>query len=293
MSVGWAGTNVNAIATTLSYWFERRRGFALKLALNGSSTGGFLVTPLLTHVVHRVGLGDGVMLLVLAGLAILLPVIVLGVGRPPENDTHSSSGRPHAMSSHLPAFDNEAQALRSIRFWSIALPFSLVLSAQVGFIVNQMAFLLSHLGADGASFAIAAMAVAAFAGRSTLAPVIDRLNQRRASAATFACQAFGLVLMLTMPDSTAALYIGSVMVGLSIGNVVSLPPLLIQHEFAPQSFGLLVGLSASVGTLVMAVGPTLFGLARDLSGGYSASLALCIGFDLIGVAIVMRAPRQD
>ena len=29
MAVGWAFTTVTAIATTLSYWFERRRGFAL------------------------------------------------------------------------------------------------------------------------------------------------------------------------------------------------------------------------------------------------------------------------
>ena len=39
-ALGWAFTTVTAIATTLSYWFERRRGFALKLALNGAATGG-------------------------------------------------------------------------------------------------------------------------------------------------------------------------------------------------------------------------------------------------------------
>lgn len=176
MSVGWAGTNVNAITTTLAYWFERRRGFALKLTLNGSSTGGFLVTPLLVHVVHRVGLANGVLLLVLAGLAILQPVILFGVKRALDHDARLSSAHAYAMASRLPAFANEAQALRSFRFRSIALPFALVLSAQVRFIVNQMALLLPHLGADGASRAIAAMAVAAVAGRSALAPVIDRLR---------------------------------------------------------------------------------------------------------------------
>jgi hypothetical protein len=33
-----------------------------------------------------------------------------------------------------------------------------------------------------------------------------------------------------------ALYIGGVIVGLSIGNIVSLPPPVIQHEFAPRPF---------------------------------------------------------
>jgi len=47
---------------------------------------------------------------------------------------------------------------------------------------------------------------------------------------------------------------------------------IIQHEFAPRSFGLLVGLNATVGTLIMAAGPALFGLAHDLrSAGPRAS----------------------
>jgi cyanate permease len=63
-------------------------------------------------------------------------------------------------------------------------------------------------------------------------------------------------------------------VGLSVGNIVSLPPLVIQHEFAARSFGLLVGLNATVGTMIMAAGPGLFGLAHDLSGSYATSLPM-------------------
>ena len=63
MALGWAFTTVTAIATTLSYWFERRRGFALTLALNGASTGGFTIAPLLARVVGHLGLANGVLLL--------------------------------------------------------------------------------------------------------------------------------------------------------------------------------------------------------------------------------------
>jgi hypothetical protein len=58
---------------------------------------------------------------------------------------------------------------------------------------------LPHLGIDGAGIAIALTAVAAFAGRSALAPIIDRLNQRHASAVTFVWQAAGLAVMLRCP----------------------------------------------------------------------------------------------
>jgi cyanate permease len=178
-----------------------------------------------------------------------------------------------------------------MHFWSIALPFSLALTAQVGFIINQMALLLPHLGIDGAGTAIALTAGAAFAGRFALAPVIDKVNQRHAASVTFIWQAAGLAVMLAMPNCVVALYIGSIIVGLSVGNIVSLPPLVIQHEFAPHSFGLLVGLNATVGTLVMATGPGLFGLAHDSTGSYAASLCLCIGLQLAGSLIILCAPR--
>ena len=293
MALGWAFTTVTAIATTLSYWFERRRGFALQLALNGAATGGFTIAPLLARVVDHLGLANGVLLLVATCLILLVPMIFLGVRRKPPSIPTSArpANQAETQEDERPAFGNEVEALRSLHFWSIALPFSLALTAQVGFIINQMALLLPHLGIDGAGIAIALTAVAAFAGRLALAPIIDRLNQRHASSVTFVWQAAGLAVMLVMPNNAVALYVGSVIVGLSVGNIVSLPLVVIQHEFAPRSFGLLVGLNATVGTLIMAAGPGLFGLAHDLSGSYAASLCLCIGLQLASSLIILCAPR--
>ena len=115
------------------------------------------------------------------------------------------------------------------------------------------------------------------------------MDSNRISMVSFVWQAAGLAVMLAMPNSVVALHVGSIIVGLSVGNIVSLPPLVIQHEFAPRSFGLLVGLNATVGTLIMAVGPGLFGLAHDLSG--CPSLCLCIGVQLASSFIILCAPR--
>jgi MFS family permease len=293
MALGWACTTVTAIATTLSYWFERRRGFALTLALNGASAGGFTIAPLLARVVGHLGLANGVLLLVATCLILLVPMIFLGVGRQPPCSATSagSANQAGTQEDERPAFGSEVEALRSTHFWSIVLPFSLALAAQVGFIINQVTLLLPHLGIDGAGIAIALTTIAAFAGRLALAPIIDKVDQRHASSVTFTWQAAGLAVMLVMPNNAAALYIGCVIVGLSVGNIVSLPPLVIQHEFAPRSFGLLVGLNATVSTLIMAAGPGLFGLVHDLSGSYGASLCLCIGLQLASAVIILRAPR--
>jgi cyanate permease len=237
------------------------------------------------------GLAQAVTLLVAAGLAIVLPVVLVGVGRViPDDLPVATRDRRDAVQDNaawLTAYAGQAQALRSLHFWTVALPFALALAAQVGFIVHQVAFLLPHLGSDGAGNAIAATAIAAAVGRLAFAPLIDRMNQRIASATSFASQAGGLVLMLILPDQPAALYIGSVVFGLSVGNVITLPALIVQQEFAPQSFGLVVGLSSMVGQATLAFGPTLLGIAHDTTGGYGASIGLCIALQLMGAVTVL------
>ncbi len=289
MATGWAATTTTAIAMTLAHWFERKRGLALSLALNGASAGGFTVAPLLVTMVHRIGLEQAVPFLVLASLMVLLPVILIGVGRPAAIEHNASTHNPlHGEARRLTTFASQGDALRTVHFWTVAFPFALALAAQVGFIVHQVAFLLPHLGTAGAGIAISATAIAAAAGRLAFAPVIDRLHQRVASAASFASQALGLGLMLVLPDRPLALYIGSVVFGLSVGNVITLPALIIQREFAAQSFGLVVGLSSMIGQATLAFGPTLLGVARDATGSYDAALLICIALQLSAAMIVLR-----
>jgi cyanate permease len=71
--------------------------------------------------------------------------------------------------------------------------------------------------------------------------------------------------------------------------VITLPALIVQREFAPQSFGLVIGLSSMVGQATLAFGPTLLGLARDATGGYSAAIGLCIALQLVGAVIVLNS----
>ncbi len=296
MAVGWAATTTTAIATTLCTLVRLSvvpRVFALSLALNGASGGGFIVTPILARMVRAIqDWGRAMCWLVLCGLAIVLPIILLGVGR--VAPAEYSASRHHTVRREvgdLPAFATQSEALRSMRVWSIALPFALALAAQVGFIVHQLAFLQPRLGNGGAANAVAATAFAAAAGRLAMAPLIDRLHQRIASAASFASQAGGLALMLALPNQPAALYVGSIVFGLSVGNVITMPALIVQREFAAQSFGLVIGLISMVGYTLLAFGPTLLGVARDATGGYGAALALCIVLQLAGAVAILIRPR--
>jgi predicted MFS family arabinose efflux permease len=290
MAAGWAATSVTAISTTLALFFDSQRGLAISLALNGASAAGFTVAPVLVTLSSRVGLAGAVTDTVLVLLAALIPLILVCVGRPVQQ-----TSTPHAAAvaaSGQPVLATTGQALRDPRFWSIAAPFALVLAAQVGVIVHLVALLLPHLGARGTAVAVSIVAGAAMAGRLGLGFVIDRLNQRRASAISFASQAVALGLMVALPDWPTALYGACLLFGLSVGNVITLPSLIVQREFASRSFGLVIGLSTAVGQLTYAFAPALIGALHDAFDGYGPALMLCMALELIAALMIRSVPRS-
>jgi len=285
MAVGWAGCTSAAISTTLAMYFERQRGLAITLALNGASAAGFTVGPVLVVLSQEIGVGRAVPLAAFGLLAIVLPLIGFGM----KELTEAAPAAPTSGSSEL----STADLLRSWQLWSIALPFALALAAQVGLIVQLVSFLLPHLGSGGAATGLALTSIAAVSGRLALAAVIDRLHQRRASAASFASQAGGLALMMLFPDQPVALYAGCAIFGLSVGNVITFPALIVQREFPGSAFGLVIGLSAAAGQFTFSLMPALLGMIRDLTGSYFAVLAVCIVLQTVAAVIVLMGARTE
>ena len=55
MAAGSAAMHVGAITNVLGLWFDRQRGLAISLALNGASSGGILVAPALVMAIAAAG----------------------------------------------------------------------------------------------------------------------------------------------------------------------------------------------------------------------------------------------
>jgi cyanate permease len=232
-------------------------------------------------------------------LVLALPAIALWVGHPPERAqpvAGAADARPAPQAQSAGAI--RARALRTLSFWTIAVPFALALVAQVGFIVHQIAFLDPLIGRAHASIAVSVMSVMAVVGRLIFGAVVDRLNQRKASAASFASQALALLVMIHTTNEYA-LFAASALFGFSVGNLITLPSLIIQREFDARSFGVLVSLVTAICQFTYAFGPGLVGLLRDAFGGYAVPFYLCMGFQLVAAAIVLRgairprAPAAD
>ena len=60
----------------------------------------------------------------------------------------------------------------------------------------------------------------------------------------------------------------SVVLGLTIGNVTTLAPIIVRREFGAAFFGTIFGVASCGIQLATALGPGFYGLLRDASGGY-------------------------
>src|SRR6476620_6662624 len=82
MSVGAASMHVGAITNVVGLWVDRQRSLALSLALNGASSGGILVTPVLVLAIAHYGFPNAIIGSSIVIAVILLPALALWIDRP-------------------------------------------------------------------------------------------------------------------------------------------------------------------------------------------------------------------
>ena len=288
LAVGWAGTSLGVITNTLGLWFDRKRGMAISLALNGASFGGIVGVPLLVAAIGRFGFSTAMPVAAATMLVLMIPVILIFVGRPPIHGV----GTAHFTAAEAPPASRiRAQAFGDVGFLTVSIAFALVLCAQVGFIVHLISFLDPVIGREHAAVAVSLLTAMAMLGRVLFSTVIDRLNQRLASAISFLSQAVALVVIIHSRNEMV-LIAACALFGFSVGNLITLPSLIVQREFDPRAFGVLVSLITAINQITYAFGPGIVGLLRDASGSYTLPFYGCIGLEVAAAALIMVRGRS-
>ncbi len=287
LAFGWAGTSLAVITNTLSLWFEQRRGMAISLALNGASFGGIAGVPLMVMAIGRFGFAGAMICVAIVMVGLLVPIVLLLVGMPPLH------ARAAAVAGNAPsAAQIRQRAFHDIGFLTIAIAFALVLFAQVGFIVHLIAFLDPAIGREHAAVAVALLTAMAVAGRVLFSTVIDRLNQRLASALSFLSQAVALAILINAHNEVV-LIAACALFGFSVGNLITLPSLIVQREFDSHSFGVLISLITAINQITYAFGPGVVGLLRDMSGSYALPFYGCMALEVVAAALIMVRPSSS
>jgi MFS family permease len=287
LAFGWAGTSLGMITNILGLWFDKKRGMAISLALNGASFGGIIGVPLMVVAIGSWGFPTAMIATAFVMTVLVVPIVLMVVGHPPDRIGAVAV----SAAADVPSSQRiRAGAFRDVAFLTVSIAFALVLFAQVGFIVHLISFLDPLIGRERAAVAVALLTAMAVVGRLLFSTVIDRLNQRLASAISFASQAAALAIVINSRDEMLLLA-ACALFGFSVGNLITLPALIVQREFDPRSFGVLVSLITAINQITYAFGPGVIGLLRDASGSYTLPFYGCIALELTAAVLIMVRGR--
>ncbi|MEZ4501373.1 MAG: MFS transporter [Dehalococcoidia bacterium] len=287
MAIGAALAGFLSITTAIVNWFERRRSFAMGLALLGAPVGGlalpFVVSALETYGWRPVAAASGVIVIVF-GLPLAQVVrrhpSDLGLradGDPPIEVTRDLDGNEPEPSEDLRVF-TAREALATRAFWFISLAHAaavLVVSVvQVHFVAHVNESLGYSLTQAAAMLTL--MTILNLVGRVGGGYLGDRINTRNVLIGAMLMHAAAL-LFLTFAQSLWMLIAFAVLNGLAWGSRVPLIISMRADYFGARSYGTIMGFSSIVVTLGSISGPVLAGISYDQTGSYT------IGFTALAI----------
>jgi cyanate permease len=282
------------VSTTLvTRWFDKQRAVALSVASTGLSVGGIVMTPIARHLLRHHELGAATSRIALLYLVGVIPACLLFLRADPARfglgpDGHTLAAD-HDQQAAIQARGGThfADAVTSIVFYGITATFLLALGSQVGAIAQLDKLAHERIATEvGAARIVSVLAACSVIGRLSGSVVLPRLGNRRFTALILATQAIGLAL-LSRVHGTVAVTVATIVLGVAIGNVLLLHPLLLATSFGVRDYPRIYGRSQAVMMIGTAGGPFLYGYLRDHAGGYRTSYLVGAGLTVASLGLYL------
>ena len=305
------GGGINCLAYTgqslyLTNWFVRRRGLALSIAFSGVGIGSVTLLPWLQTLIEDGGWRAACWALGILVLVLLVPPNLLLRRRPedlglnPDGIGASSlTSGPHGniIDPDWAAVDwTLARALRTARFWWIAVGYFCGLFAWYAVQVHQTKYLIDiGFSPATAAWALGIVSLVAVPGQIALGHLSDRIGREWVwviGNGGFVLCCLALIALRDYPAMAVlyAMVVAQGAIGYGLTSVMGAIPAEI---FEGRQFGSIFGCVMLSAILGGAAGPWLTGILHDRFGDYAAAFLLSIGLSLVSAAAIWRAaPRK-
>jgi len=278
IGLGWSCLSTIAISTTVAPWFERQQGKAISIALLGASLGGMLGVPISLFLIELAGFRLAMALIAAWVLLVIVPIAIGILRRRPEDLGLHPDGEAPSEKQKKAAAANQRnwsarEAFATWQLRSVIIAFGIGLMVQIGFLSQQVKLLQLHVSPNVSALIVLTSGTLAFLARVVLAQVADRVQIRQVAALVLTLSGLGLLVTGT-GESLVTIIAGFLLFGLNVGNLTTIPALIVRREFGATSFGKVFGLTGTCMQLSSSLGPAFFGLLYDLNNSYTLPLLL-------------------
>ena len=259
-------------------WFVRHRNIALGIAAAGAGSGTLAFPPVVAALIERYGWRATFVTLGVVGGTILLACAAV-TRSPPVQPAGERTG-PKVSAN-----------LCSRPF--ILLYLSWVLATTALFV--PFVFLPAFAREHGASEIAAASLISVIGGTSILGRLfLGPLGNRVGVLTLFKLTVLlmGLSYAIWLLPTYWALVAFAAVLGTSYGSRIAALPAVLIELFGTAHLGTMLGVFLTAGGLAGLIGPTLAGLAVELSGGYTGAIAFALAMGLLGFAVIAPLGRD-
>jgi MFS family permease len=293
----------------LPNWFVRRRGLAMGIAFSGVGVGSIVLLPWVQTLIVRSGWRSACVAIAILSFAVLVPLNLLLRKRPedlgltPDGDQASrgaARGTSHPGNVVDPAWVaiewTLARAMRTDRFWWIALGFAAGMFSWYVVQVHQTKYLIDiGFTPTLAAWALGLVSLGGIPGQIALGHLSDRVGREW----VWTLGSLGFVLcyaaLLALPYHPTPVLL-AVMVacqGVLGYGVTSVFPAVPAELFQGRHYGTIFGTLSLASLVGGALGPWAAGALYDITGTYVIAFSIAMATSVISaIAIWLAAPRK-
>ena len=285
------------IMSTVSRWFDQKRGLALGIASTGTGLGPLVTAPFATFLIDRFNWRIAYLV-----IGIVAWLVVIPLSRLLKKDPHEIGELPDGKKTHLentkieevalPSDLSLQQAFRTRNFWSIISIF-LLFSFSLFLVLTHLVPHTTDIGYSAAEAAtiLSLSGGATIVGKMLFGIASDRLGRKLALVICSLLQ-FGAMVWLLWAQDLWMLYLFAIFFGLAWGGMGPAMAALIGDTFGLGKLGVIFGVLDVGFSTGAAIGPVIGGLIFDVSHSYFLAFSLGAAIMLLA-ALLITLIRQE
>jgi MFS family permease len=304
IGAGASGLGHVSCSAIVCNWFKKRRGAAVGFMSAGIGAGGFVMAPLVGHLITEFGWRTAYLSMAVIIWVVSIPLALLVVrtkpaemGLYPDGEATPAEAAPGTpVLADSGGFTLE-QAIRTPAFWLIFASFLIGCFSGMGLTQTPVPFFedIGYLP-QMAAMALGAAGVASAIGKLFFGWLCDRMQPNRVWAIGLSLQtASALVLLTISADSSPMLvWLWAVLLGLGSGAWLPTLSMLGSTNFGLLAYGAIFGALNLAQSAGAATGPFFAGLMYDATGTYHwvfVTFALLYAVSIPAILLVKR-PNQ-